>query len=1112
MSDHQQVQNPKSTDSAQKQGNPANKAAIPVQLHPAAIIQCLISKPHFLTPPDVLQLQRTIGNQGVGKFLSEIGRQPAGQARKEGEILQPVQKKANTTGIPDEAKTKMENTFNTDFSNVKIHPNSQKATELGALAYTQGSDVHFAPGQFSPNTARGQQLLGHELAHVEQQRHGRVKPTAQAKGMAVNDDPVLEKEANTKGERISACSACSPADNSTVGQRKANSGVDHADNKSSDNRQINVQLKRGMKLSKSNNIIQYSYQLPAQFATTIDLSPTVTLYDPTGSTKDTLEAGTRMKAHLDHNDNKKGSVVDKILSGELQDLTNPWGKKRRYVQGHLLNRRIGGPGDNLRNLTPLTNSANTTHYARVEKTIKALAKNEDVDYEVKVNYPKPRTSKVPGEEHPIERTFAESLIVSWKSDSDPGVKDKPIENVPLTPAGPEPPSPTGKVMIVFGTSGGLAKQFEWMETDTGEPVGTEKNWLEPFNITKKRFKTTDADVQTKKLGELTIRIPDDDTNWKPTEPEIISINRRPGSKNEGELDIDDFKKRTEKLEKKGMSPIRIGKLDILSGGGLNISGQIIPSIPLIKDAGIDFEAKGGDLTLFKKFSSGDLKVPGPLKVKDSSLTISASTKTGLEIKGQVDFGIEKVGEGFIAGGASSGSGFYLRGEFNFDTKLFDPAYITMEYKDNAFSGEGVLGIKEGKVKGIKSATITASYKGGKLEANGIADLSIPGVKQGAMSLSYSKTEGLAIGGSFQLADNIPGIKSGSVEAQVRQKPGAEGYDVTARGTAVPKIPGIDASIAVSYENGAITIEGNAAYSKGMLKGSVLIGATNRPVDKSGKPAGEPTEKLSAYGGGTVTIKIAPWLQGTIGLTLNPNGEIEVSGSIGLPSSIDLFPEKKIEKNIFKIGLDIPIVGVAVAGQRIGIFANISGGLDASAGFGPGKLQEMGLSITYNPAHEEDTHIKGGAKLSIPAHAGLRLFVRGALGAGIPIVSASAGLEIGGQLGVEGAVSASVQVDWTPKKGLVLDAVGEIYAEPKFKFDITGFVLVEASLVFTTVELYSKKWQLAAFEYGSGLRFGIKFPIHYQEGKPFEISLNDVQFEVPKIEPKELLEGLIKQIA
>ncbi|MCG8699187.1 MAG: DUF4157 domain-containing protein [Bacteroidales bacterium] len=117
--------------------------------------------------------------------------------------METLQKKDNNTGMPDEVKQKMEASFNTDFSDVKVHANSSKAPEVGALAYTQGSDVHFAPGQFQPDSGSGQQLLGHELAHVVQQREGRVQPTTEVAGMPVNDDASLENEADALGAKAS---------------------------------------------------------------------------------------------------------------------------------------------------------------------------------------------------------------------------------------------------------------------------------------------------------------------------------------------------------------------------------------------------------------------------------------------------------------------------------------------------------------------------------------------------------------------------------------------------------------------------------------------------------------------------------------------------------------------------------------------------------------------------------------------------------------------------------------------------------------------------------------------------------------------------------------------
>ena len=62
-----------------------------------------------------------------------------------------------------------------------------------SLAYTQGNDIHVAPGQ--------EKHLAHEAWHVVQQREGRVAPTFQAKGVGINDDAALEHEADVMGAK-----------------------------------------------------------------------------------------------------------------------------------------------------------------------------------------------------------------------------------------------------------------------------------------------------------------------------------------------------------------------------------------------------------------------------------------------------------------------------------------------------------------------------------------------------------------------------------------------------------------------------------------------------------------------------------------------------------------------------------------------------------------------------------------------------------------------------------------------------------------------------------------------------------------------------------------------
>ncbi|MCW3071440.1 MAG: hypothetical protein JWO44_1330 [Bacteroidetes bacterium] len=104
----------------------------------------------------------------------------------------PVQRKANTTGLPDQLKSGIENLSGHSMDDVKVHYNSSKPTQLNAHAYAQGTDIHLASGQ--------EKHLPHEAWHVVQQKQGRVKPTMQMKGKVdINDDKGLEKEADVMG-------------------------------------------------------------------------------------------------------------------------------------------------------------------------------------------------------------------------------------------------------------------------------------------------------------------------------------------------------------------------------------------------------------------------------------------------------------------------------------------------------------------------------------------------------------------------------------------------------------------------------------------------------------------------------------------------------------------------------------------------------------------------------------------------------------------------------------------------------------------------------------------------------------------------------------------------
>lgn len=77
----------------------------------------------------------------------------------------------NGMPLPEDVQAKMEAAFGTDFSAVHIHEGPH-VQAIGALAYTQAADIHFAPGHYQPRSPYGQELLAHELTHVVQQRAG----------------------------------------------------------------------------------------------------------------------------------------------------------------------------------------------------------------------------------------------------------------------------------------------------------------------------------------------------------------------------------------------------------------------------------------------------------------------------------------------------------------------------------------------------------------------------------------------------------------------------------------------------------------------------------------------------------------------------------------------------------------------------------------------------------------------------------------------------------------------------------------------------------------------------------------------------------------------------
>jgi ribosomal protein S18 acetylase RimI-like enzyme len=171
----------------------------PPALSRASVIQGLFAR---------LPVQgQAIQARWVGNSATTIQRRPGTEA-----FQVDLRPKSGGWPLPRDVQAKMEAALGANFSDVRIHV-GQEASAIGAIAFTWGSDIHFAPGQYNPHTPHGQSLLGHELTHVVQQRAGRVANPF-GSGVAVVQDHALEAEADRLGH--AAAMSKMPAESASV--------------------------------------------------------------------------------------------------------------------------------------------------------------------------------------------------------------------------------------------------------------------------------------------------------------------------------------------------------------------------------------------------------------------------------------------------------------------------------------------------------------------------------------------------------------------------------------------------------------------------------------------------------------------------------------------------------------------------------------------------------------------------------------------------------------------------------------------------------------------------------------------------------------------------------
>ncbi len=107
--------------------------------------------------------------------------------------------------LENQPRAYMENRFERDFSQVRIHTGAQasgSAKALNADAYTYGHNIVFNTGQYSPQSFEGRRLLAHELTHVVQQQAVAQEAALAPRPIYGSPNSSAEAEAENIGARV----------------------------------------------------------------------------------------------------------------------------------------------------------------------------------------------------------------------------------------------------------------------------------------------------------------------------------------------------------------------------------------------------------------------------------------------------------------------------------------------------------------------------------------------------------------------------------------------------------------------------------------------------------------------------------------------------------------------------------------------------------------------------------------------------------------------------------------------------------------------------------------------------------------------------------------------
>lgn len=502
------------------------------------------------------------------------------------------------------------------------------------------------------------------------------------------------------------------------------------------------------------------------------------------------------------------------------------------------------------------------------------------------------------------------------------------------------------------------------------------------------------------------------------------------------------------------------------------SGHALVTQPLL--AGIRAELginETGDLTGSVSIPAARLEPPIPgLSIAEGTVTFAyRNQQLSGDIAG-VNLAYRELGDATL-NGSFSGDHAEGSGEFNLAIPGLSEATGNIGFNDQGQFHGGFRLTANDFPEGlpIESSEIAGSFnESGELGFSGKAVITLASVGQGEFSAAYENGS-TRITANVELTD-LPGLESANVLITLTDGQLEGEADIAVDSEA---LPGIGARLHVSYREGLWSAEQQVDFSvdNDRLHGTVSLGV-----------AQEEDGGLNVYGGGDVTANIAPNLEGTLALTINPDGTIDTRGEIRVPEPIELFPEKRLEKELFKHSQNIPLWAILVAVIRI------RAGM--RAGIGPGQLRNIVVAGEYTIGEEELPSFSVTGELYIPAFAEAYLGIGAGLGLDVVLGSLTGGIEGMATAGIYGAISVIPELAYE-NGDYMINGTATLAGAANFKLGLNAWAEVEA----LWVTVWENEWELAEWVWDLGPTLALQAKLSYNFSNPepptLEVETGDI---------------------